>query len=159
MSSAVHRFRAGRTRRAFTLVETMVVVVLVGILAPLALPLYQKIEAKANETQFMNEQPVATRSIERYAMEKGEWPPDGAGGRPSEMEEFLPPTDRWNLPTPIGGQWRWSREDGFEASWRVIGLERGLGHVTEIDRLLDNGDWPHGVFRSDATQLVYVLQK
>jgi hypothetical protein len=75
------------------------------------------------------------------------------------MEEFLPPPDRWNLPPPIGGQWLWSREHGFEASRRVIGLERGLGHVTEIDRLLDDGDLPHGVFRGDATQLVYVLQK
>ncbi len=159
MSSPVHRFRPGRTRRAFTLVEAMVVVVLVGILAALALPLYQKIQAKANETHFVNELRVATQSIERYAMEKGEWPPDGSGGWPSEMEEYLPPPDRWNLPTPIGGQWRWSREDGFEASLRVIGMERGLGHVTEIDRLLDDGDLTHGVFRGDATQLVYVLQK
>ena len=147
-----------RRRRAFTLVEVMVVVVLVGILAALAVPLYQRIGDRAKETHFVNELRVATQSIERYAMDKGEWPPDGSGGWPSEMREFLPPPDRWNLPTPIGGQWRWSRADQFEASLRVIGARQSLWHASEVDRLLDDGDLTRGVFRGDDSQMVYVLQ-
>jgi prepilin-type N-terminal cleavage/methylation domain-containing protein len=152
---------AAACRRAgFTLVEILFTVVLIGVLAALAVPMYQRISRKANDTLFLNELRVASHSLERYAMEKGDWPPDGAGGWPEEMREFLPPPDRWNQPTPIGGTWCWTRDsEGLHAALRVTGTTAGPERVLALDRASDDGDLASGFLRGVGGDLVYVLQE
>ncbi len=158
--SYVHRrTEVFRVSRGFTLIEIMIAVVLVGILAALAVPAIKHLATRANDTLFLNDLRVASHSLERYAMEKGDWPPDGAGGWPPEMDGYLPPPARWHQPTPLGGSWSWARDnDGINAALRVTGFTGGEARALRIDKMLDDGDLAAGYLRGTAANLVYVMQ-
>jgi type IV pilus assembly protein PilA len=141
------------------LVELMIVVALVGVLASLAMPLYQRMTVRAKCTRFHSDLRIASQAMETYAMERGEWPPDGAGGWPALVYDYLPPPTRWNLPTPVGGRWGWARDiDGVDAALQITGYEGGAERGVELDRLIDDGDLTAGLLRGTDNRLLYVMQ-
>jgi type IV pilus assembly protein PilA len=141
------------------LVELVIVVVIIGLLAALAVPMYKRLNTRTKHTRFQNELRVATQALETYAMERGDWPPDGDGGWPAEVVDYLPPPNRWNLPTPVGGRWSWTRDvDGVRAALRVSDYEGGEERGRALDRLVDDGDLTAGTFRGAADHLLYVMQ-
>jgi prepilin-type N-terminal cleavage/methylation domain-containing protein len=145
---------------AFTLVEIMVVVVLVGVLAALALPLHYRLSTRSQTARFQNDLRVASQAIEVYTVENGDWPPDGGGGWPEAVMDYLPAPARWSLPTPVGGQWSWSRDAaGVAAALRVTGHKGGETLALELDRLIDDGNLTAGLFRGTSDELLYILQE
>lgn len=148
------------SRPGFTLAELVIVVTLIGILAAITAPTYQRLTTRSRNLIFQNELRVAANALETYAIEKGEWPPDGDGGFPAPMMDYLPPPARWHLPTPVGGRWSWARgADGADAALQISGYTGGIDRGRELDRLIDDGDLTAGVFRGTADQLVYILQE
>lgn len=146
----------------FTLMEIMIVAVLIGVLAAIAIPAFQKITKRSQNTAFVNDLRIATEAIQRYSLENGEWPPDGSGGIPSELIGYLPPPDRWNKPTPVGGMWtmkRGAEATDFQATFVVNGYVGGTSRASDIDAMFDDGDITTGSLQSDGTQMVYVLEK
>jgi prepilin-type N-terminal cleavage/methylation domain-containing protein len=149
-----------RASKGFTLIEIMIAVVLIGLLAALAIPAFKHLTTRANDTLFINELRVASHSLERYALEKGDWPPDGGGGWPPEMEGYLPPPARWHQQTPLGGFWSWTRDnDGINAALRITGYTGGETRALRIDRMFDDGDLAAGYLQGTAANLVYVMQR
>ncbi len=137
----------------------MIVVGLIGVLAALATPLYQRTTVRAKCVRFHTDLRIASQALETYAMERGEWPPDGAGGWPDLVYDYLPPPTRWNLPTPVGGQWGWALDvDGVSAALQVTGYEGGPERGLQLDRLIDDGDLSAGLLRGSADRLLYVMQ-
>jgi type IV pilus assembly protein PilA len=62
---------AFRTRRAFTLVEIMIVVVIIGLLAMLALPGWQRVRKVAQDKAVLNNARQLSGAADQYYLETG----------------------------------------------------------------------------------------
>ncbi len=69
-----------RNKRGFTLVELMVVVVIIGILVAIAIPIYNGVQARAQESACFANQRIIDGSKQIFNMqtggEQGTWPDD-----------------------------------------------------------------------------------
>lgn len=138
----------------------MIVVAIIGVLAALGTPAYQKLVAKSKQTMFASDLRAATHAIDRFAMEQGSWPPDGAGSWPEALREYLPPPERWHKPTPVGGTWSWSVGAGdYRVALLVSDLPGGVAQAALLDRLVDDGDLTQGLVRAAGTGLAYVFEE
>jgi prepilin-type N-terminal cleavage/methylation domain-containing protein len=100
--------QAGKSRHTgFSLVEIMIVVVIIGLLAAIAIPAFLNSRTRSQATAIANNFRVYSQAFEVFVTDTGQWPPDAQpGGIPAGMENSL---RSWNEPTPVGGQWDWDR--------------------------------------------------
>lgn len=148
------------SQAGFSLIEIIVVVTIIGVLCGIALPAYQKLQRRSINTRMVNELRVAAGALEFYVTEKGGWPPDGAGAWPVELTGYLPPPDRWNKPTPIGGSWSWALDiEGAAAALRINNYTIETSQAQDLDGMLDDGNLGTGHLFTLEQSLVYVLQK
>ncbi|MCX5715388.1 MAG: prepilin-type N-terminal cleavage/methylation domain-containing protein [Candidatus Omnitrophica bacterium] len=62
--------------KSFTLIELLIVIVIIGILASLAMPEYKKIVTRAQNVEAMQNLTAITGGLERYLLETGRFPDD-----------------------------------------------------------------------------------
>ncbi|MDB6113122.1 MAG: pulG 1, partial [Lacunisphaera sp.] len=106
-------------RRGFTLVEIMVVVVIIGLLASLAVPAFQRVIHASENSRVVNDFRVFSNAFETYASENGNWPANaGAGVIPAGMSNNFKNVT-WVSNTIIGGRWNW---DNSTASGGIAGI-------------------------------------
>jgi len=151
--------RLRRRRSAgFTLVEIMIVVVIIGFLASMAIPAFLRVRRNVQNNTFVNDLRLARNAAEQYIMEVGTYPPDGAAGMPSELSPYMP--SRINDgPTPVGGVWDWDYEQfGFKAGISVYKPTADAAQMQEVDRLVDDGDLSAGNFRARSQGYIYVIE-
>jgi type IV pilus assembly protein PilA len=60
-----------RSRQGFTLVEIMIVVVIIGLLAALAIPAFQKVRASSQDKAVLNNARQLAGGADQYFMEYG----------------------------------------------------------------------------------------
>lgn len=60
-----------RSQKGFTLVEIMIVVVIIGLLAAMAIPAFQKVRASSQEKALLNDGRQIGAAIQQYCMEYG----------------------------------------------------------------------------------------
>ena len=72
--------RPAARRSGFSLMEMLVVVVILGILAAIALPLYQKVTYRARAASIINDLYVVRTAAYQYQAEENAWPPDAERG-------------------------------------------------------------------------------
>ena len=105
MSSAPHR-HSPASRRGFTLVEIMVVVGIIGLLAALALPAFQRVRRASQNARVVNDLRVFSQAFETYNSINGFWPNNASPGAiplaPIAMAGDFK-ADTWKNPTTIGG--------------------------------------------------------
>ena len=136
----------------------MVVVVVLGLLAALAIPAMQRHQRRVQNTTFINDLRVLRDAIEVYTLEKGRYPRDGNAGFPPELNPLFPP-ERWSKPTPVGGKWDWDfKQFGCTAGISVYQPTAGVEQLQEIDRMIDDGNLGTGIFRARAAGYIYILQ-
>ena len=150
------------SRSGFTLVEIMIVVVIIGLLAAMAIPAFQKVRNNSYASRLANDFRSFAGAFEIHALEVGVWPADGSGNSlPASAQPYFEGTS-WYLPPPNGGIWDWEvNRLGFVAS---VGLSEGDGNLDpavyeKLDDILDNGDLSTGLFRKVADRYLYILQE
>jgi prepilin-type N-terminal cleavage/methylation domain-containing protein len=65
-----------RNKKAFTLIEMLVVVLIIGILAAIALPQYMKAIARARMSEMLSVIKIVYRAQELHKLVEGSWTPD-----------------------------------------------------------------------------------
>ena len=154
----VHRHNSRNQPHAFTLVEILIVVIILGILAAIVVPQFSNASTESRNKMF-------TTNVRSFAQlflveieRNGEFPADTSPGEiPAGMESLLEPTT-WDVSTPLGGQWDWDYDVfGVTAAISVEAPDRTASEMAAVDALLDDGDVATGHFRARAGGYMYVL--
>jgi prepilin-type N-terminal cleavage/methylation domain-containing protein len=160
MSSAPHRLRH-TSLRGFTLVEIMVVVVIIGLLAALAIPAFQRNQRSSQNARAINDFRIFVQAFEVYNTQNGSWPADSSGGvvPPGMSGDFK--EDAWTMQkNSLGGRWNWDQGRAWAtAAVSVTNFTVVDEQLLEMDRKLDDGDLNTGFFRKIAANRVsYIVE-
>jgi prepilin-type N-terminal cleavage/methylation domain-containing protein len=160
MSCAPHRPRH-TCRSGYTLVEIMVVVVIIGLLAALAIPAFQRSQRASQNARAINDFRIFVQSFEVYNTQHGSWPADSGGGVvPTGMSGDFK-EDAWTLPVnTLGGRWNWDQGRAWAtAAVSVTNFTVSDAQLLEIDAKLDDGNLSTGFFRKVAANRVsYIVE-
>ena len=104
--------RKTKNERGFTLIELMIVMTIIGILASIAAPNYQRSVIKAREAVLMENLYQMRKAIDTFFVDKGKYPTslgelvEGKYLRGIPVDPITNTTDKWELvlPTPIEGE-------------------------------------------------------
>lgn len=164
MSTPPTRCRRVATR-GFTLVEIMIVVVIIGLLAALAIPAFQRVQRASQNSRAINDFRVFAQAFEIYNSENGTWPANvGAGVVPTSPvpmnNDFK--VASWQATTVLGGHWNWdnSLASGGNAGISISSYTCTDAQLLEIDAKIDDGDLTTGNFvKVGPTRVMYVLAR
>lgn len=67
----IHMKRSSSSSAGFTLVEIMIVVVIIGLLAAMAIPAFQKVRASSQDKAVLNNLRQLSSAADQYFLEKG----------------------------------------------------------------------------------------
>ena len=121
----------------------MVVVVIIGLLAAIAIPAFQKVKNRSYVSRYANDFRTFSEAFQRYSLETGSWPAATAspGIIPTGMSGYLPA--RYAETSPMGGGYTWSINP---ARIRLISTRATDDIMQRVDAILDNGDLQSGQF-------------
>jgi prepilin-type N-terminal cleavage/methylation domain-containing protein len=134
--------------RGFSLVEIMIVVVIIGILASIALPAFERVWSNSTFTAFYNDLRVFQEALHTCVLETGNT--DQGSVTRALSEEFTDYVDQaiWSEETPIGGNW--DVEYNSSGVGLAIGAHGALlpnSTLLDIDDKFDDGDLATGNLR------------
>ena len=137
----------------------MIVVVIIGLLAALAIPAMTRVQRNAQVARFVSDLRTFSQAFEAHASANGGWPPDGVPGSfPAGMTGDLK-TAAWGGETSLGGRWDWDYQQfGVTAGISIHRPTATVELLTEVDRKIDDGDLTTGNFRERSNGYIYVLE-
>lgn len=128
----------------FTLVEIMIVVVIIGLLAALAIPAFQRLRMRSQATRYATDFRQFESAFQRFALETGDWPPAAINGvTPTGMSGYLPVA--YATGGALGGLYGWS---GPSQNIIVRSGRETDAVMQQVDQILDDGDLTTGDFTS-----------
>ncbi len=154
--------RHPNTPRAFTLVEIMIVVVIIGLLAAMAIPAFSRVREKSRFSALANDLRSFAAAFDTYALEHGGFPADtDIGVLPTVMlnGNSTLDADTFAATTPIGGSYDWdSNVFGIVAAVSVADATITTEELTRFDAQFDDGNLSTGQFRGTTGRYSYILQ-
>lgn len=148
--------------RAFTLVEILIVIVVLGILAAIVVPQFAGATEESRRSAFVTEIKVLVNAAQLYRAREGSHVPDGSSGEcPDEFESYIDARD-FGAGTPIGGVWDTENNDnGVTAAVGVHFMDpaeaKEDAYMVVVDALFDDGDLMTGLFRKLAEGRYYAV--
>ena len=141
----------------FTLIELMIVIVIIGVLATIAIPAYSRTVRNAKCGRTAAELRSLSTAFVAYQAAHGELPPDSHLTLPAGMEEFIDPAV-WADGTPLGGTYNWEGPDNYGyAGLSIFGSNEEQESFEILDALIDDGDLGSGRFLLLGDRPTYVL--
>ena len=141
-----------RSAKGFTLVEIMIVVVIIGLLAAMAIPAFQRSRERSIAARLTNDFRQFDSSFQRYATENGQWPPTAPlGVIPIGMTGYLP--ESFTNASPVGGNYRWLSGSNVVL---LVGSNATDSIMLLVDTALDDGNLSTGNFIKVGTIYGYV---
>jgi prepilin-type N-terminal cleavage/methylation domain-containing protein len=135
----IHRSIPASDSSGFTLVEIMIVVAIIGMLAALAIPSFQKARINSQNSAFKNDLRIIDAAINQYIVEKKAYPADvNEKIMPPELIHYLKHSD-WTQPTPIGGYWDYDFNWGMTCGIGVYGAGRTDEEMAELGTFVKYG--------------------
>ncbi len=139
------------TTRAFTLIEILIVVVILGILAAIVIVQFVGAREDAEKAAFISSGQIFAQAATRFHLDNGVYPNDTSPGQlPVGFGEYIN-YNKWLAPTPIGGQWDAElNEDGITSAVGVVfdgSNNKPDAFMLAIDAEIDDGDPETGFFR------------
>ena len=123
----------------FTLVEILIVVAIIGLLAALAIPSFQKARTNSQNAAFKNDLRIIDNAINTYIAEHKNYPADvNEKIMPPELVPYLKHMD-WSKPTPIGGYWDYDRDWGMKCGIGVYGTTRTAEEMAQLGTFVQYG--------------------
>lgn len=131
----------------FTLVEIMIVVVIIGLLAAIAIPTFNRVKIKSQAARMANDFRQYEAAFNRFSMENGALPASSAAGTlPAGMTGYLP--DSFTQPSALAGSYEWA---GAPDQNIVLSGTYATDEVMQlVDKTLDDGDLATGDFTKSA---------
>jgi prepilin-type N-terminal cleavage/methylation domain-containing protein len=135
-------------RDGFSLVEVMIVVVIIGLLATMAVTSIAKVRERSENASVANDLRTFAAAFEQYCLELGSWPPDGgAGVVPAGMEGRVNEA-AWTRGSPGAGRYDWEKGTfGVTAAISLFGCNFDNERLARVDLLIDDGNINTGRFR------------
>jgi len=149
------------TRNAFTLVEILIVVVILGILAAIVVPRFVDAGQDAKIGAFVASLKTYADTCEYYNIKEGQYPGDGGSGMvPAGLESYLDVSE-FESGTPLGGVWDTEYMDsGVSAAVGVHFFNSpnpGDVVMIRVDETFDDGDLSTGLFQKLAGDRYYYI--
>ena len=150
-----------RHRAAFTLVEIMIVVVIIGLLAAMAIPAFIRVQESSQNSRFVSDLRTIAQGFETYATKNGGWPPNaGTGIVPVGMSGEIKDSAWTVAKNSVGGRWNWDFNNlGVTASISCVNVTASDAQMTAIDAKIDDGDLSTGNFQKIGTRFMYILER
>ena len=158
-----------RRTRAFSIIELMITVTIIGIVAAMARPAFTRLLVHVRGNAQMNDFRVFATAFSQYAHTNGAYPASysTAGGFPAVMNGLINQS-QWSRRAPIGGTYSFLRDSSvggvrYRALLRVNGTGVRARNLTsaqllQLDRRADNGSLANGLlFTSGAALNTYYV--
>ena len=142
------------------MLEIMIVVVIIGVIAALAVPALMNARKKTQNARFVNDIRQFRSAIESYLFSEGALPvASNVGELPTGMEKYISPYD-FQAGTTLGGSWNAEiNSSGVVCAVGVEGVIADDEQLLRIDQKIDDGNLSTGQLRKlSATQFYWVIQ-
>jgi len=139
----------------------MIVVVIIGLLAVMGMPAFQKARQRTQNTRIANDLRKFADSFETYSMEHGEWPADtNPGELPPEMDGYIAQV-KFETRTVYGGNYDWEGPGAFVFTAAISIRDSNLQapQAEGIDEILDDGNLGTGTFRDIGGAYAIILEE
>jgi len=116
----------------------MIVIVIIGIIATIAIPKFEAMKLKANATRIVSDFNMFQNALMRYYYDTGEYPRDRyPGGSVPELEEYLPDGFQYDLRPKLDVRYDWDHWGSPGDPWYpYTGTVLGLSVTTNDDGLV-----------------------
>ncbi len=145
--------------RGFTIVELMIVVVIIGILAAIALPAFYRVRLRTQFGAFANDCRSLAQGAENYMMVTGQYPSDTSTGALPDFNDYIRP-GMWLDGSPIGGSWDVENFGigGVALMVGVDGHDLDNSELAMLDDFVDDGDLSTGVYQQFGSRYYYIVE-
>ena len=156
-------------KRGFTLVELAVVASIIGILAALAIPAFQRSRDNARIGALEHDLRLYEQEFDTFELDNGYYPTSVStpGVFPMGMEDRM--SAAWKFPSPIGGAYRWVYTTEEDPADRIAYIDIvhsaqypiaiDPGRLKDIDEDIDDGNASTGHLRLNGENIRFYLKQ